>query len=129
MSLKKTILVADDEAAIREVLAIELEASYDVLVARDGLDAICLYERNVERVAAIVTDLDMPRLNGGLVTEWIHHISPQLPIIVISGQIRNVDLEDILQNPFVCFLAKPFEPSELEALLDRALRSRRDEAA
>jgi hypothetical protein len=64
MSIKQTILVADDEPIIRDILAIELKSSYDVLEACDGLDAICIYERNAERIAAIVTDLDMPRLSG-----------------------------------------------------------------
>jgi DNA-binding NtrC family response regulator len=129
MSSKQTILVVDDEAPILETLAAQLETSYDVLVARDGLDAICLYERNAERVAAIVTDLNMPRLNGRLVTEWIHHISPQLPVIIMSGGVRNTDLEDLLQSSSVTFLAKPFDLTQLEALLDTALGSRLHEAA
>lgn len=128
MCSKQTILVADDDATIRNSLALRLQASYDVLVAQDGLDAICLYERNLERVVAIVTDLDMPRLDGRLVTEWIHHIRPQLPIIIISGSIRKVELEELRQSPFVSFLAKPFEVSQLEALLSSALGTRRDEA-
>lgn len=127
MSIKQTILVVDDEPSIRDALAIELEASYDVLVACDGLDAICVYEQHVERIAAIVTDFDMPRLNGRLVTEWVHHINPQLPIVIMSG--GNTDLEDVLQNPTVSFLSKPFEPSELESLLSGVLEGRQDEAA
>ena len=129
MSNKQTILVAEDDAPMRELLAEELETSYDVLVARDGLDAICIYERNAERVVAIVTDLNMPRLNGHLVAEWVHHISPQLPIILMSGGVRNTDRADLLHNSFVTFLAKPFDLTQLEALLDSALESRLNEAA
>lgn len=129
MSVKQTILVVDDEAAIRNMLAVELEASYDVLVARDGLEAISLYEHNAERVAAIVTDLEMPRLNGRLVAEWIHHINPLLPIIIMSGGLKTAELEDLLQSHAVTFLAKPFEPSHLESLLRKALARERDEAA
>ena len=129
MSDKQTILVVDDDAPMREMLTEQLEASYDVLVARDGLDAICIYERNAERVAAIVTDLHMPRLNGHLVTEWVHHIRPQLPVIIMSGGVRNTALEDLGHNSFVTFLAKPFDLTQLEALLDSALESRLNEAA
>jgi DNA-binding NtrC family response regulator len=126
---KQTILLADDDASIRNMLAEELESSYDVLVAKDGIDAICIYEHNIARVRAIVTDLQMPRLDGGLVAEWVHHINPRLPVIVMSGQIRNTDLEELLQNPTVTFLAKPFDPHQLETLLDVALEDRLNEAA
>lgn len=129
MSIKQTILVVDDEPSVRDALALELQATYDVLVASDGLDAIRIYEHNLERVAAIVTDLNMPRLSGQLVTEWVHHIRPQLPVVIISGGIRNTELEDLLQSPAVSFLSKPFEPSELESLLNYVLECRRDEAA
>jgi CheY-like chemotaxis protein len=129
MPIKQTILVVDDDPSVRDALALELEASYDVLVARDGIDAVRIYEHNIERVAAIVTDLNMPRLNGQLVTEWVHHIRPQLPVVIMSGSIRNRELEDLLQSPAVSFLSKPFEPSELESLLSYVLERRRDEAA
>jgi CheY-like chemotaxis protein len=123
MSIKQTILIVDDDEVIRDVLTMALEASYDVLEAKDGLDAVCLYERHAGHVAAIITDLDMPRLNGRLVTEWVHHISPQLPVIIMSGSLRT-QLEDLLQNPFVSFLPKPFEPPQLAALLSNALGKR-----
>jgi CheY-like chemotaxis protein len=129
MSIRQTILIVDDDAVIRDVLTMALEASYDVLEAKDGLDAVCVYERHVGDVAAIVTDLDMPRLDGRLVTEWVHHISPQLPVIIMSGSLRNVELEELLQSPSVCFLPKPFEPPQLEALLSNALGKSLDEAA
>ena len=128
MSVERTILIVDDEPVIRDLLAIELRASYAVLVARDGIDAIRVYEHNVERIDAIVTDLEMPRLNGRLVTEWVHHISPQLPIIIMSGGGRR-SVEDLVQTPTVSFLSKPFKPQQLHALLDRAIGEQENEAA
>ena len=103
------------------MLADELEASYEVLVAKDGIDAICIYERNVQRVRAIITDLQMPRLNGGLVAEWVHHINPRLPVIIMSGSLGSRELQELLQNPTVTFLPKPFNTGQLETLLDVAL--------
>lgn len=129
MSNKQTILVVDDEPIIRTMLAQELEESYDVMVAKDGLEAIFIYEHHVERVTAIVTDLEMPRLNGRLVTEWVHHINPRLPIIVMSGSMRDVDLEELLRSRYVTFVAKPFEPSRLKALLSKAIEMKQSEAA
>jgi DNA-binding NtrC family response regulator len=121
MHHKQTVLIADDDLSIRNMLADELEASYEVLVAKDGIDAICIYERNVQRVRAIITGLQMPRLNGELVAEWVHHINPRLPVIIMSGSLRNRELQELLKNPTITFLAKPFNPRQLEALLDVAL--------
>ena len=129
MSIRQTILVADDEPSIRGWLIEQLEDSYDVLAAEDGVEAVYLYERNIEHVAAIVTDLEMPRLNGKLLIEWVHHIRPRLPIIMMSGSISNIELEEVLQSPAVSFLTKPFNLSQLEAQLHRALEGRLDEAA
>lgn len=121
MSGKQRVLVADDDAVIRNMLAAYLETSYEVLVAKDGLEAINLYEHHVERVAAVVTDLEMPRLNGRLVTQWIHHINPQLPVIIMSGGDRNPDLEDLLQHQYVTFMPKPFDLFHFETQLKRLL--------
>jgi DNA-binding NtrC family response regulator len=127
MPVKQTILIVDDESTIRDMLVMNLKASYDVLVARDGIDAVQVYERNAERVAAIVTDLDMPRLSGQLLTEWVHHIKPQLPVIIMSGTLKNTDLEELRRNPSVSFLPKPFKSAQLQALLNRVLAAHREE--
>jgi DNA-binding NtrC family response regulator len=121
MSNRKTILVVEDDALILDTLAMHLAVSYDVLVARDGLDAASVYESNIERVVAIVTDWDMPRLDGGSLAEWVHHISPRLPIIIMSGNIPGREDQDFTRGPMTNFLVKPFEPSQLEALLNEFL--------
>jgi len=121
MSSRKTILVVDDDPTILNMLAATLETSYDVLKAADGVAAAYVYEDNIETVAAIVTDLEMPRLNGQSLAEWVHHLRPRLPVIIISGRIRTRHSEDCSQAPMTRFLGKPFEPARLEALLDDAL--------
>jgi CheY-like chemotaxis protein len=121
MQAKGTILIVDDDPAIRAMLAMNLKDSYDVLVAHDGLNAVQIYEHNAGRIVAIVTDLEMPRLSGALLAEWVHHISPQLPVILMSGNVRKVDLEELLRGPAVTFLPKPFKSAQLLALLGSIL--------
>jgi two-component system cell cycle sensor histidine kinase/response regulator CckA len=121
MSIKQTILVVNDERSIRELIASKLEALYEVLVAKDGVDAALIYDRHAGQIAAIVTDLDMPRLSGQSLTEWVHHICPQLPIILMSGGQRNGHLEELLRQPTISFLPKPFDLDHLESILSRAL--------
>ena len=121
VSRKKTILVVEDDRIVLDMLALQLKVNYDVLLARDGLDAAFTYESNVERVVAIVTDWDMPRLNGGSLAEWVHHISPRLPIIIMSGNNRSGEDQDFTPGAMTNFLVKPFEPSQLEELLNEFL--------
>ena len=122
MLQKKTILVVDDDPTVLNMLASVLEASYRVLIAADGVAAAYLYERNVEKVAAVVTDLEMPRLSGQSLAEWVHHIRPKLPVIIMSGALWTRTLPDFLQRPMISFLGKPFEPAQLEAILHKALK-------
>src|SRR6266550_6696668 len=118
---KKTILIVDDDPAILNMLAQSLEPDYDVLLAGDGVAAAYLYERNIEKIAAIVTDLEMPRLNGQSLAEWVHHIRPQLPVIIMSGNFRRVALSNLQGTPMTSFLGKPFDPSDLEDALQYVL--------
>src|SRR6266567_4830007 len=108
ISKKKTILLVDDDATVITALAPQLEESYEVLVARDGLAAAHAYERNVDRIVAMVTDLHMPRLDGRVLAEWVRHIQPRLPVIIISGGIRDREFGEFLRCSSISFLGKPF---------------------
>jgi two-component system cell cycle sensor histidine kinase/response regulator CckA len=121
MPIKQTILVVEDERTIRDLLANALKTLYEVLVATDGLDAVLIYDRHVEQIAAIVTDLDMPRLGGQSLTEWVHHIRPQLPVVIMSGNQHNGQLEELLRQSTISFLPKPFDLDQLESILHRIL--------
>jgi DNA-binding NtrC family response regulator len=121
---KQTILLVDDEVGEREMLSKALGKSYSVLVAKDGIEAVCLYERNVERVAAVITDLDMPRLNGLAVAEWLHHIRPKLPVIIMSEDPDQMDGEPPMDE--VYSLYKPFEVRQVEVLLSSLITTRKN---
>lgn len=114
-------MIVDDDPFILSMLAEWLNGSYEVLVAKDGVDAAYIYESNVERIAAIVTDLEMPRLNGQSLAEWVHHISPSLPIIIMSGRIEKYFAKNTNPRLVTTFLGKPFEAAQLEAMLDELL--------
>src|SRR5436189_5172792 len=107
MFKKPTILIVDDDPLIRANLADYLDEQYHILQAIDGVDAAYVYESNRERIAAIVTDLDMPRLNGQSLAEWVHHIDPLVPIIIISGSFEKRALRDLPRRPTTSFPGKP----------------------
>ena len=121
MSRKHTILVVDHERNIRKVLERELKANYEVLFARDGLEAVRVYESHQEQIATILIDLCLPRLNGRAVTEWVHHIRPDLPIIVMGKAVDKAVKEMPESGAVITFIRKPFHLSELMGLLRKIL--------
>lgn len=121
MPAKRTILLVDDDPLVLAMLAQYFASHYEVLLAGDGVEAVYLYENNLDRVAAVVTDLEMPRLNGQSLEEWVHHIRPHLPVIIMSGTFEKYALRSLTRRPMTSFLGKPFEVSQLEAMLNVAL--------
>jgi len=120
--LTKTILLVEDEAPVRRLLRDSLACKYEVLESCDGVEAVTVFEKNLSRILVVITDLEMPRLNGDVLTEWIHGIRPELPVILISARERDDDLiSALLASKRVEFLGKPFDLWQLEELVERAV--------
>ena len=82
----QTILVVDDELPIRRVTQQTLEANgYRVLTAADGVEGLALYRSHRDCIAAVVTDLMMPVMDGASMMDGLLAIDPELPIIASSG--------------------------------------------
>jgi CheY-like chemotaxis protein len=115
-----TVLLAEDEPGVRRLLARILRAGgYEVLEAPNGVDALRLGRQNADRLAALVTDVDMPALGGVELARRLARRWPELPVLFLSGTVA----DPLAQGDFVApaarlqFLAKPFtEHSLLEAL-------------
>jgi DNA-binding NtrC family response regulator len=116
--MKDTILLADDDEAVLGMLASHLAESYRVVTASNGIEAVYAYEDNIESIVAVVTDLEMPRLDGAGLTEWVRHINPRMPMILMSGSINDGRILALRQLRWIGFLGKPFLPSKVEELLN-----------
>ena len=66
-----TILIVDDEAPIRNLISNLLSGEYEVLTAADGLEARSIVESFGGQLAAVITDVQMPRMNGRALVEWL----------------------------------------------------------
>ena len=100
-----TILVAEDEAPIREFVASVLaDAGYHVLCARNGAEALELAQST--RPALVITDLMMPHMNGRELRERIRAAFPNasIPVVMMSAsgvdQLRGSGTDAILPKPF-----------------------------
>jgi CheY-like chemotaxis protein len=118
------ILVADDEARIREVTRKMLETfGYRTLLAADGAEALALYERHRGEVAAVLTDMMMPVLDGAATIRALRELDPDVRLIAVTGLSHAADrTADATRAPRTRRLSKPYTTEELLRVLDDLLR-------
>jgi diguanylate cyclase (GGDEF)-like protein len=119
----QVILVVDDEPQVCEVLADALMVhGHSVDTAKDGFDAVEKL-RNHE-YSIVLTDMDMPRMDGMQLIEYIVKNHNGIDIIAITGHIMKYRYTDVVSAGAADFISKPFTLNELEAKLNRVIRER-----
>ena len=107
------VLVADDEAAVREITKEVLETyGYQAITASDGMEAVLLYSRHKDRIQVVLMDLLMPYLDGREIIRIIRSLDPEVKIIVTSGT-ANEDFADTVESFTDKFLLKPYSARNL----------------
>jgi PAS domain S-box-containing protein len=108
------ILIADDEAAIREITKNTLEAyGYQVLTASDGTEAVALFAQHQDEVQLLLTDVMMPYLDGPLTIRAIRKMNPGIKVIISSGLKVNEKELDAESVGAQIFLSKPYTADKL----------------
>ena len=114
------ILVVDDEAPMRKLLSTNLKASaYTVLAAADGTEALKLIEEHPFDL--LLLDVNMPGPNGFQVLEAVRR-SAEMPILMLSGRVRERDKVEALDLGADDYVGKPFSITELMARVKALLR-------
>jgi DNA-binding response OmpR family regulator len=114
------ILVVDDETAVTDLLAYNLrKAHYDVIVANDGLKALCLAHE--ESPNLILLDLMIPEVDGLDVCRELRKTS-DVPIIMITARGEEIDRVVGLELGADDYITKPFSVRELMARIKAVLR-------
>ncbi len=108
------ILVVEDEEAVRELIKTTLENfGYRVLTAQNGVQGISRFEQRKDEIKVLVTDTDMPFMDGMQVIQAIKTMKPDLPVIVASGsRAASKDSEKSITESIVS-LGKPFSAEQL----------------
>jgi PAS domain S-box-containing protein len=119
----ETILLAEDEPALRTLAATTLSAlGYRVITASDGEDAVREYERRAPEIALVVLDVVMPRMGALEAYDRIRHIRPDVRVLFTTGYApESTRLGELLEGERIQILEKPFTPHELAARVRSAI--------
>ena len=118
------ILVVDDEIAIRKVATKILEVfGYRVVSAADGAEALAVFMQNRAAIAAIVTDMLMPGMDGPTFVKVVRRIEPQIRIIGISGVGEATGAADFESLALSALIIKPFTGASLAFTLHSVLQA------
>jgi two-component system, cell cycle sensor histidine kinase and response regulator CckA len=119
---QETILIVDDEAAIREVVRTMLETyQYRVLVAESGTEAIALYQTHKNDIDLLLIDMMMPGMDGVTLMSLLQQINSNVKAIAMSGLGSTRMIERATSLGFQDFLSKPLATEDLSKALRRCL--------
>ncbi len=119
----KKILVAEDEAAIREFIVINLKRSgYEVTEAADGAEAVRLYDEADGDFDVCLLDIMMPEMDGIEACKELRKRSASLGIIILTAKTEEMDKVTGLLVGADDYVTKPFSPAELMARVDALYR-------
>ncbi len=111
--LKATILVIEDEVELLDVIAQILRGEgYDIIKVRTPPDALGIFETMHPVIDAVLSDFNLPGINGLELAEELRRLQPHIPIIFISGNYDACDR--VTERGYMC-CRKPFSFADLAA--------------
>ena len=120
-----TVLLIEDEEQVRKMAKIMLtRLGYCVLEAKDGFEALEIFQKHQHEISCVLSDLTMPRMNGWDTLAALRKISPEIPVILSSGY----DEAQVMagEHPELpnAFLEKPYHLKGLRDTISRVLANK-----
>ncbi len=110
----ETILLAEDNDAVRELIKDVLEKSgYRVIQSMDGEDALTRFNENPEAVDLALLDVVMPKKSGVKVVDEMQRARPDIKVLFMSGYVDDVEARREISEKGLSFLKKPLSLEEL----------------
>lgn len=114
------ILIVDDDASIRNMLAIVLKkAGYEVVSAENGY--IALDKLKKESIDLVISDIKMPGIQGIELLKRIKSINPEIPVIMITAYASANDAVEAMKLGAEDYITKPFNIDELKLIIERSI--------
>lgn len=120
--MKRKIMTVDDSSSVRQMVSFVLkEAGYDVVSAVDGQDAI--KQLSSSQVEMLVTDLNMPNVNGVELIQWVRSdFSHQyIPVIMLTTESQDEKKLEGKNAGATGWIVKPFKPEQLLTVVRKVL--------
>jgi two-component system cell cycle sensor histidine kinase/response regulator CckA len=118
----ETVLVVEDQAAVRDYVALTLKAyGYRVIAAENGAAAIAIWEKKASTIDLVLTDVVMPGMDGRQLARHLRQVRPGIKVLFMSGYAEDdVGLSE-LSSEGADIIAKPFGPEQLGTKIREAL--------
>jgi CheY-like chemotaxis protein len=109
-----TVLVVDDENAVRDVARLLLESlGFRTLLASDGIEALAVYRKHRAQIVCVLTDLTMPTLDGEETFRELRRIDPGVRVLLMSGYNEQDAIARFIGKGVAGFIQKPFTLADL----------------
>ena len=116
------ILVVDDESRMRKLIKDFLVAkNYEILEAKDGEEALEVFEENKEKISMVLLDVMMPKIDGWTVLSKIRQES-KVPVIMLTARGEEQDELFVFELGVDEYISKPFSPKILVARIEAILK-------
>ena len=122
MKFSKTrILLVDDSPSIRKILAHLIALlGHEFVTAKNGIEAIDKLKKGVFHI--VLTDMTMKGMDGMELLKYINSYYPSIKVMVTTGHDRKFSYTEVVRAGASDFIAKPFDPDELQAKINRLVR-------
>jgi CheY-like chemotaxis protein len=121
-AISRRILVADDNEAIRDLVSELLEfLGFEVALAINGIEALAVFIKSTFDL--VLTDFEMPAMDGLCLAGHIKERSPSTPVILLTGADRETVLKKVEKGPVDSVIFKPFTLEDLQTTVQGALTS------
>jgi two-component system response regulator PilR (NtrC family) len=119
---RPTIMVSDDEASLRELLAIVLEnEGYATIPAGSGGEALETFRRNKRGIDLIIQDLKMPEVDGVRLLGHYTREAPDIPVVVITAFSTWDNAVEAMRLGAYDYIKKPFDTDTIRQVVNRAI--------
>ncbi|CCB67269.1 MULTISPECIES: response regulator [unclassified Hyphomicrobium] len=117
-----TILLADDDAAVRDLVRRALTSEgHKVQVTQDGLEALDILGTSASGIDILISDVDMPQLDGISLAEQALALKPSLAIVLMSGFSDQLERAARLRARKLLSITKPFTLDQIKQIVRTVL--------
>jgi CheY-like chemotaxis protein len=111
---RELILLVDDETEIAELASAMLtDEGYRVILARDGFEALKIYQQIGKQIALVILDFFLPVMDGDAVFDELRELNPEVAVVLSSGFAEQSKLGVMLAQGLKGFIPKPYTAEKL----------------